>query len=116
VDVWITRKDRCATILVTNGALPRHPIRTEHVVVEVHGAKQIASAFLERIDDDHANAPRAWLEMGQPERPLPRQVAALETASALVPVPAAFRMEGDTATFEVNVPPQGAALLTVHLS
>lgn len=41
---------------------------------------------------------------------------ALETASSLVRLPVAFRMEGDTATFEVDVPPQGAALVTLQLT
>jgi xylan 1,4-beta-xylosidase len=116
VDVWVTRKEKCVTILITNGALPRHPIRTEQVVVHVHGVKQIESAFLERIDDAHANARRAWLEMGQPERLLPRQVVALEGASTLVPVPVTFQIHDDTAIFEIDVPPQGSALVTVQLS
>jgi transketolase N-terminal domain/subunit/beta-xylosidase len=116
VDVWVTRKETCLTILMTNGALPCHSIRTERVAVHVRGVKQVESAFLERIDDGHANARRAWLEMGQPERLLPRQVLALEGASTLVPAPVAFRTHDDTAIFEIDVPPQGTALVTVQLS
>ena len=115
VDVWVTRKEKCVTILVTNGALPRHAISTEQVAMHMHGVKQIASAFVERIDDDHANARRAWLEMGQPERLLPHQVVALEGVSTLVREPIAFRIHNDTALFEVDVPPQGTALVTIEL-
>jgi xylan 1,4-beta-xylosidase len=115
VDTWVTRKEKCVTILITNGALPRHAIRTEQVAVHVHGVKRIESAFLDRIDDTHANARRAWLEMGQPERLLPRQVVALEGASAFAPTPAAFRIHDATAIFEVDVPPQGTALVTLQL-
>ena len=115
VDVWVTRRGDCVTILVTNGALPRHPIRRERVTVALRGANAVESAYLERIDDDHANPRQAWLDMGQPERPLPRQVAALEAASGLVPVPVSFRVDQDAVVFEVDVPPQGTAVLTVEL-
>jgi len=115
VDVWVARKDRRLTILVTNGALPRHPVRTERVRLEVHGLTRLVAAVVERIDDDHANARRAWLEMGQPERPLPHELARLETASALVAEPAAYTIDGEAAVFDVVVPPQGTALLTLEL-
>jgi xylan 1,4-beta-xylosidase len=115
VDVWVTRAARTLTVLVTNGALPRHPIRTEAVTVELAGIR-VASARLERIDDDHANPRRAWLEMGSPGRPLPHQVAALEAASALVAEPAPFRIEGDAVVFDVVVPASGTALLTLELA
>jgi len=116
VDVWVTSENRRVTVLVTNGALPRHPIRRELVVLELRGARGAQSAFVERIDDDHANPRRAWLEMGLPERPLPRQVAELESASALIRTPVSARRGADGLVFELDVPPQGTVLLTVELS
>jgi xylan 1,4-beta-xylosidase len=116
VDVWVTRKEGCLTILATNGALPRHPIRSERVVIALRGAGQIASACAERIDEDHANARRAWVEMRRPDRVLPRQVAALEGASRLVKAPAPFVEDDGSTLFEVDIPPQGTVLLTVRLS
>jgi xylan 1,4-beta-xylosidase len=116
VDVWVTRTGRHVTVLVTNGAMPRHAIRRELVVVELRGAMGARSAFAERIDDDHANPRRAWRDMGQPERPMPGQVAELERASALVRTPVSWRSGADGLVFEVEVPPQGTVLLTVELS
>jgi xylan 1,4-beta-xylosidase len=116
VDVWVTRREARVTVLLTNWALPRHAIRAERVHLRLRGAAGIRSATVERIDADHAVAARAWREMGQPGSLLPRQVAALETASALVAVPASFQLEDDAALLELTLPPQGTALLTLELS
>jgi xylan 1,4-beta-xylosidase len=114
-DAWVTRSPGRVTVLLTNWALPRHPLRAELVHLRLDGAAGIRSAVVERIDDDHAGAARAWREMGRPGYLLPRQVEALETASALVPAPASFHTEGDTAVFALALPPQGTALLTLEL-
>jgi acyl carrier protein len=63
-----------------------------------------------------ANARRAWMEMGQPQSLLPRQVEALEIASALVKRPAAFEATRGGAVFELAIPPQGTVLLTLELA
>jgi xylan 1,4-beta-xylosidase len=116
VDAWVTRSGKCLRILLTNGALPEHPIRTELVRLELAGLKDVHGATIERIDDDHANARRAWVEMGQPEMLLPRQVAALETASALIKSPIAWEAKGDLVALDVAMPPQGTALVTLELA
>jgi hypothetical protein len=116
VDVWVTRGEGRVTVLSTNWALPSHAIRAERVHLRLRGVAGIRKASVERIDGGHASAARAWREMGRPGSLLPRQVAALETASALVAVPAAFRTEDDAAVFELTLPPQGTALLTLELS
>ena len=115
VDAWVTRDAAGVRVLLTNGALPRHCIQTEIVRVELAGLAGIQSAHIERIDDDHANARRAWLSMGQPESLLPRQVDALEAASALRREPVAFDVSAGVATFELALPPQGTALLTLEI-
>ncbi len=116
VDVWVTRSARCARVLVTNGTLPEHPDHTEAIRLTLTGMGEIQSAYVERIDDDHANARRAWVEMGQPESLIPSQVAALEVASSLVKTPVAYDVQGDCVSFELSIPPRGTALLTVELS
>jgi len=116
VDVWATRRGRTAQVLLTNGALPRHPIRTEEVRLELSGLTGVRSAHIERIDDDHSNARRAWLSMGQPGSLLPRQVEALEGASLLVKEPVHLDARESQVTLDVTVPPQGTALLTLELA
>ena len=52
VDAWLVRGDGSATLMLTNFALPRHPIATESVNITVQGVVSIAEASIQRIDLD----------------------------------------------------------------
>ncbi len=67
VDVWIVRKKNAINIMITNWALPRHPVKTEIVKLQLDKIKKVKASFIERIDDDHANARKTWIEMAAPE-------------------------------------------------
>ena len=115
VDVWIAKKDRVVNIVITNWALPRHPIKTEIVRVQLNDLPKVRSAYIERIDDDHANARSAWVVMGSPDSLNPAQVSALELASALVKEPIELKHEQGTFFVDVAMPMQGTALITLEL-
>ena len=53
--------------MLTNFALPRHPIATEQVSFALKGAASVPQASIRRIDLEHANAKRRWEQMGKPE-------------------------------------------------
>ena len=114
VDVWVVRKQGQVTVMITNWALPRHDIKTETVSVHLEGIGQIKSAFIERIDDCHANARQAWMEAGSPDSLTPAQVSALELASGLVKEPLNIRQEEKSIFVNVVVPPQGVAYITLE--
>ncbi len=116
VDVWVSRKANTLTIMITNGALPRHAIATELVQIVLTNIGTIASATLERIDNDHANPRKAWHAMGEPMRPHVEQVEALHRASELEATPAAYKLADTVATFDVVLPAQATVLLTVSLA
>ena len=42
VDAWVIRKNDAATILITNLAMPRHPIQTELLNLRAHGRANAA--------------------------------------------------------------------------
>jgi len=67
VDAWLVRGDKSVTIVLTNFALPRHPIATESVSFVLKGAKSLSGATIQRIDLEHANAKRRWEQLGEPE-------------------------------------------------
>ena len=56
VDAWVVRQKAGVTILLTNHALPRHPIRRERVRVTLRTFGRPRSASIRRIDEGHANA------------------------------------------------------------
>src|SRR6185503_6037497 len=78
IDVWTVRKKNSINIIITNWALPLHPIKTEKVKVQLNDIKNVKNAFIERIDDDHANAKKSWINMGSPGSLKANDVSALE--------------------------------------
>jgi xylan 1,4-beta-xylosidase len=115
VDVWVTQRPGITKILITNWALPRHPIKTELVRVQLNNPGKVRSSFVERIDDTHANARQAWVEMGQPGSLTPVQVSALELASTLVKEQIKIGGEPDAVFIEIDMPPQGCACITLEI-
>ena len=71
VDAWVVRDRASATVLLTNHALPHHPIKGESIRVQLTGLQPPQSVYVERIDEDHANPKRLWIEMGKPALPTP---------------------------------------------
>jgi xylan 1,4-beta-xylosidase len=114
VDLWIVRKQGTLQILITNSALPRHPVAAELVRVKLARGVGIKKAYVERIDETHANAPKAWQEMGKPDHLTPDQVLYLEATSALVKEVLFFTFENDSVILDVDIPPQGTAFITLE--
>lgn len=115
LDAWLIRGDKRATIVLTNFALPRHPIRTESASFTLTGAGSAAAATLRRIDLEHANAKRRWQQMGEPEYPSAAEVAALHEASRLRDELQPFELTGGTLRVEAIMPPQSVAAIDLIL-
>ena len=116
VDVWVVRSRDAVTILLTNHVLPRHPIQSESIHIQLTGLLPPRDVYIERIDDDHANAKKLWVEMGSPTLPRPRQVEQLRTASQIVREPLLWKHEGDTLHLGVTMPAHAIAAITVELT
>lgn len=115
VDIWVVRKEKMLHILITNWALPRHPIKTELVKLELNNIGKIKTAFVERIDNTHANAYSAWTKMGKPESLSPSQVAELEIASSLNMEPFGTVNKKDGIHAEFIMPEQAIAFISLEI-
>jgi len=113
VDVWVVRGDSEITVLLTNFALPRHPIAVEQVRMKLLNVRRPASARLRRIDHDHANAKRAWLEMGAPEYLSAAVVSGLNAASEMTGEPQEFTFDGGAIAFTAVLMPLSVAAVTL---
>ncbi len=114
VSVWVIGKEtRSATILLTNHALPHNQIRKENVRIQLRDVLPTATAILQRVDDNHANALAIWREMGKPDYLTPTQVDQLQAASELVREPFSLQQEGNTAEFEIDLPPNAVAAVSL---
>lgn len=109
VDAWIVRQRGGVTILLTNHALPRCPIRREHVRLALRNSTRPLSASVRRIDESHANAGRAWRQLGAPEYLSSRMIERLESASRIREEPCAWSYANRTAYLDVDLPAPAVA-------
>ena len=116
VDAWAVRKKHSLTILLTNHALPRHPITTQHVRFTLTNAPPSCSAYLERIDSTHANAKRVWQEMGEPEYLKAHEVERLQEASRVLKEPHQWEYEERTINLDITLPPHAVAAITLEFA
>jgi len=116
VDAWVVRGPARVTVLLTNHALPRHPLQTQRVHVQLTAAPQPQAAYVERIDDDHANAKRLWQEMGEPNYLSAKQVEQLQEASKLVKESHPWKYEAQSMHLDIELPPQSVAAITVEFA
>jgi xylan 1,4-beta-xylosidase len=114
LNVWIVRRPNGATVLVTNHALPRHPIQTELLDLRITDVPQPRVAYIERIDDDHSNPRRLWKAMGEPRYLSPRQVEQLKVTSSLVKQPQPWRYEKQNIELSFAMPLHAVAAITIE--
>jgi xylan 1,4-beta-xylosidase len=115
VDAWLIKDVAAATLVLSNFALPRHPIETETVSLTINGTRSSIARWIQRIDLEHANAKRRWEEMGRPEYLSAAMVEELHEASRLQKTEQAVKLIEGAATFEVSMPPQSVAMIEFDL-
>lgn len=116
VRAWGIRKGDTLTLLFTNHAMPRHPISTELAHVQITNVPEVRAAYVERVDEYHANATRAWRDMGEPEYLSALQVSQLQSASCLIKEPVSCDYLGGVIHFDLGLPPHSVAAVTIELA
>lgn len=114
VDVWVWRGEHGVQLVLTNHALPRHPIEPQIVQLKLNHLPAPRSAWIARIDEDHANPRRLWQAMGQPEYLKPYQVERLQEASSVAPAPQDWKQEGDDIVVQLTLPPHAVVMMTLE--
>jgi Glycosyl hydrolases family 39 len=110
----LVRKENTATILLTNHAMPRHPIQTELLNLRIANAPEPRVVYIERIDEDHANPRRLWQAMGEPLYLNALQVEQLKAASCLVKQPQPWRCDRQNLDISISLPPHAVAAITIE--
>jgi xylan 1,4-beta-xylosidase len=114
VDAWFVCGDRRSTLMLTNFALPCHPIKTERVCFALKSTTSTTMASIQRIDLEHANAKRHWQQMGMPEYLSAATVDELKNLSQLQSEPLPIEEKTGTLSIEVSMSPQSVA--AIHFS
>lgn len=114
VDIWAVENPeaKAVQLLLVNHHSLLHPIKEEGVKLSLAGGR-CAAAYVQRIDDTHANPLTEWKRMGSPEYLTKRQEFALLAASELEREELAFTAQGEGTSIELTLPPMGTALVTV---
>jgi xylan 1,4-beta-xylosidase len=111
VDAWFVRGDQRSTLVLTNFALPRHPIQTEQVFFALKSSRSAIPASIQRIDLEHANAKRHWEQLGKPEYLSVATVEELKDLSQLRSAPLPIEDKAGSLNIEVSMPPQSVAAI-----
>lgn len=116
VDAWLARGAHRSTLVLTNFALPRHPIYAQTVEFSCAGVLKPRALVMRRIDEEHANAKRHWQKLGSPVYPTAATVQQLKAASELQDEVVPFKFADGVLTFKVEMPPQGVASVSFDQS
>ena len=116
VDCSVIRKESSVTVLLTNHTTPGHSIETEQVELRLDNAREPLAAKIRRIDADHANPKRLWLEMGQPEYLSGKDVERLEEASRLVDQKQSLSFHEGSIILKTSLPPLAVAAITIEFN
>ena len=114
VDCSVIQKDSSVTALLTNHTTPGHSIEIEHIELQLDNTREPVAVYTRRIDDEHANPKRLWLEMGQPEYLGPKQLEQLEEVSQLVTEKQPFTYRHGAMVLKTRLPPHAVAAITVE--
>jgi xylan 1,4-beta-xylosidase len=114
VDAWLVRSENKTTLMLTNFALPRHPIATEQISFKLTGVPPVSSVTIRRIDLEHANAKRHWEQLGKPKYLSAETVDDLKALSRLHEESVPFTQADGVLTLDIPMPPQAVAALDIR--
>ena len=115
VDAWVLRNNNVYSLLLTNFALPLQQINTEKVKIQLDRTGEIAKAYIQYIDDAHANAPVAWNRMGSPGSLAMAHIVQLEIASSLKREDIEITQQAGSAYTEITLAPHAIACITFEM-
>jgi xylan 1,4-beta-xylosidase len=116
VNAWVTRDKTAVRMLLVNHALPRHAITGVHAQVHLTHALEPSAAWVERIDEDHANPKRRWQALGTPEYLDRSALEQVHKASRVTRQACPWRWRAEQIDLEVELPPHSVAAVTVELA
>ena len=109
VGIVATEENGTVQVLAYNHDILENPPKEENVTLKLEGLN-VRKAEIVRIDENHANAYPAWVEMGSPDYPTDDQIHTLLGISAMHPEP--IEVENNRITF--TLPPHGVALVKLY--
>lgn len=114
IDCIAARSDDCITILISNHQVPLSPIGPEALILRLSGVKGARAAYIERIDETHANAKKAWTDMGSPEYLDETMIHTLMSASEVQREDVDIAIDADGITMNLLIQPHSVVKVTIE--
>jgi xylan 1,4-beta-xylosidase len=102
--------------LFVNHALPRHSIAPARVRVLLAHTPEPSNAWIERIDEHHANAKRQWQALRSPEYLDSTTLEQLHEASRMTREVCPWTSREKRTVLELELPPHAVAALSVEFA
>lgn len=115
VDCIASRSQEGITILISNHQVPLSPIQAETISFTIKGIGGVRSAFVERIDEMHANPRRVWIEMKSPTYLDQEQIQKLMEASELIKEPVNWIADENGIMIDVVIQPHSVVAISLLL-
>jgi len=97
-------------------ALPKPDAQISFNISNAFPGSQVVNLTHYRIDESHSNAYSAWLALGSPQNPTPKQLADLKAAGMLEMLhpPTEIQLEDGMANFQFDLPVHAVSLLVIE--
>lgn len=112
VDVYCYRDRSNATLqlLMVNHQSLLHDIEDQNITVTIKNKEFLENYDVFRVDENHANPLKKWYEMNMPHYLKNYEISALKASAELKRETYTLQQN----TFEINLPKQGIALVTLY--
>jgi xylan 1,4-beta-xylosidase len=113
VEILASRVDDGIKIIAYNHNVIGEKIKEERISISVENLESVKDVFICRIDQQHANPKKAWIEMGAPEYVTSAQVEKLNKASELKFESCEYECLANNTKLSVTVPPHGVCCIHI---
>ncbi|KAK7457077.1 hypothetical protein VKT23_010378 [Stygiomarasmius scandens] len=97
-------------------ALPKPDAQISFSISNAFPGSQVVNLTHYHIDESHSNAYSAWLALGSPQNPTPKQLADLKAAGMLEMLhpPTEIQLEDGMVNFQFDLPVHAVSLLMIE--
>jgi xylan 1,4-beta-xylosidase len=113
VEMLAVKKASELTLLVYNHDIPGSYIQKEDVIINITGISESAAATISRIDTEHVNPKRKWIDLGSPMYPNKEQLAQIVEASRIIVEPLTIQHNDGVGTIQFTIPENGVVEIKV---
>jgi xylan 1,4-beta-xylosidase len=115
VELVATKAKDSLKLIAYNHNVPNGAIKEETIDIIIENIQDVKEIRVARIDENHVNPKKAWVEMGRPEYINSQQLEQLHKASELEEENCEFEVVNNGIKISLTIPPHAVCGITVVL-